>query len=86
MLPSESMQPSSLKFKGLYLNNLLSLGEETKEACAVAIFSTVCGSVQMSVGLGKCGGDQGAVSMVIGRVCSWSQPAPPPERGFSEGA
>lgn len=47
-----SHKPSSLNFKGLYLNNVVSLRKETGEVFAVDEFSAVCGSEQMSVGFG----------------------------------
>lgn len=56
----------SLKFQGLYLNNVISLGKEMEEAFVMVIFSAVCGSEQMSVGFGGRGGDQGDVSMAMG--------------------
>lgn len=57
--PQRSHKPSSLKFKGLYLNNVISLRKKTGEVFAVDKFSAVCGSEQMSVGFGGCGGGQG---------------------------
>lgn len=57
--PQRSHKPSSLKFKGLYLNNGISLRKETGEVSAVDKFSAMCGSEQMSVGFGGCGGGQG---------------------------
>ena len=57
--PLRSHKPSSLKFKGLYLNNVISLRKETGEVFAVDKFSAMCGSEQMSVGFSGCGGGQG---------------------------
>lgn len=54
-----SHKPSSLKFKGLYLNNVISLRKEMGEVFAVDKFSALCGSEQVSVGFRGCGGGQG---------------------------
>ena len=83
--PRRSHKPSSLNFKGLYLNNVVSLRKETGEVFAVDEFSAVCGSEQMSVGFG--GVQVPGEMLLAGAVGVARHPSPSsPQELASEGA